>query len=171
MESLAFTVRAGRADDVGAVDALLQRSYPRLLKRDYKPSVLVTAIPLISRAQPALITCGTYYVAEAAEGAIIGAGGWTLRNPASGREYRRVGNIRHFATDPDHVRQGVAGRLMHRCLLDARDARLEALHCYSTLTAVPFYRSQGFEVLGDVEIELQPGIMLPAVSMHRRLRG
>ena len=50
MESIAYTVRAGRADDVGPVDALLQRAYPRLLRKDYKPSVLVTAIPLISRA-------------------------------------------------------------------------------------------------------------------------
>ncbi len=171
MESLAYTVRAGRADDVGAVDTLLQRAYPRLLRKDYKPSVLVTAIPLISRAQPALITCGTYYVAEAAEGQIIGAGGWTLRNPSTGHLERLVGNIRHFATDPDYVRQGVAQRLMRRCLLDAGDAGLEALHCYSTLTAVPFYRSQGFEVLSEVEIELQPGILLPAVSMHRQLKG
>ena len=33
MESLAYTVRAGRADDVGAVDTLLQRAYPRLLRK------------------------------------------------------------------------------------------------------------------------------------------
>ena len=47
-------VRPAERSDMAAVDALLARSYPRLLKPDYPPSVLVTALPLISRAQPAL---------------------------------------------------------------------------------------------------------------------
>ena len=59
-----FHIRPGTRADLARVDALLSRSYPRLLKRDYPPSVLVTALPLISRAQPALLDSGSYYVAE-----------------------------------------------------------------------------------------------------------
>ena len=57
-------IRPSTLSDLAAVDALLARTYPKLLKADYPPSVLVTALPLISRAQPKLLTCGTYYVVE-----------------------------------------------------------------------------------------------------------
>ena len=61
-ESLTLRPRP-RPADLAAVDALLARSYPRLLAADYPPSVLVTALPLISRARPELLAVGTYWVA------------------------------------------------------------------------------------------------------------
>lgn len=169
MKVIDYIVRAGRAEDVTSVDVLLSRAFPQLLKADYPPSVMVTAVPLMSRAQPGLVTCGTYYVAETTEGFIVGAGGWTLRDPSSGQADGRTGNIRHFATDPAVVRQGVGRRLMRRCVTDAMDAGMEALRCLSTRTAVPFYRAQGFDVVGDVMIELKAGVSFPAVSMVRSL--
>ena len=162
----AYFIRAGDRHDVPGVDALLQKSYPRLLKADYPPSTLVLAIPLISQAQPDLVACGTYYVAETLERQIVGCGGWTLRNPASGRDEGFRGSIRHFATDPDLLRQGVATALMARCLRDAREAGMVGMDCYSTRTAVPFYLSQGFEPLREIEMELRPGITFPAVAMR-----
>ncbi len=162
-----YIVRAGRSDDVTGVDTLLARAFPRLLKSDYPPSVMVTAVPLISRAQPALVTCGTYYVAETEDGAILGCGGWTLRNPATGRSGGRTGSIRHFATDPDHTRQGIAAALMARVILDATDAGMTGLDCLSTRTAVPFYAAQGFDVRGEAEIALSDGIAFPVILMYR----
>ena len=98
---MVFQIRPSRDSDLAAVDALLARSYPKLLKADYPPSVLVTALPIISRARPELVGCGSYYVAEE-EGRIIGAGGWT-------RDGRRadLGHIRHVVTDDRAVRRGV----------------------------------------------------------------
>lgn len=81
-----FIVRSAAKGDIAAVDALLARTYPRLLKPDYPPSVLVTALPLISRAQPALVTSGTYYVAASSAPA---AG--PPRFPASRGWRRQVG--------------------------------------------------------------------------------
>ena len=46
----ALTLRLSIRADLAAVDALLAHSYPRLLAADYPPSVLVTALPIISRA-------------------------------------------------------------------------------------------------------------------------
>jgi len=60
--------------DIAAVDLLLATSCPALLKADYPPSLLVTALPIISRARPELLACGTYYAALRA-GKIVGAGG------------------------------------------------------------------------------------------------
>jgi len=89
-----FTLRTAAKQDIAAVDALLARSYPRLLKEDYAPSTLVMCLPLISRAQPKLVTCGTYYLVED-EGALLGAGGWTVTAPGSDKITRGVGHIRH----------------------------------------------------------------------------
>ena len=44
---------------------------------------LVTALPLISRARPDLLSSRSYFVVEDAEGRIFGAGGWTAHSPAA----------------------------------------------------------------------------------------
>ncbi|GGH29729.1 Acetyltransferase, GNAT family [Cribrihabitans marinus] len=160
---MSFVVRPTSKADLAAVDALLARSYPRLLKADYPPSVLVTALPLISRAQPALLASGTYYVAEeAAE--ILGAGGWT-------RDGKRadLGHIRHVATDHRALRRGVGRAILRHALDMARAAGVTEMACWSTRTAVPFYAALGFETLGPMQVELGPGIRFPAVRMKRRL--
>ena len=108
-------VRATTRDDLAAVDALLARSYPKLLKPDYPPSVLVTALPLISRAQPALLTSGTYYLIETDGGRLLGAGGWSRD-----RQVRERGHIRHVVTDFTATRRGVGRLLLGHVLAEAR---------------------------------------------------
>jgi hypothetical protein len=78
MDGPTITIRKTRASDLAALDAMFARSYPILLKADYPPSALVTALPLISRAQPNLITSGNYYLAEV-DGQVVAAGGWSWR--------------------------------------------------------------------------------------------
>ena len=165
-----FRIRPATAADIEAVDALLSRAYPLLLKEDYPPSVRVTAIPLLARAQPGLVTCGTYYVADAGTSGIVGAGGWTSHDPFSGAASgSRSGHVRHFATDPGFLRQGVARRLLAQSVEEARVAGLVAFNCYATRSAVPFYQSQGFTVIDERSFVLRPGIAFPAVRMRRPL--
>jgi len=163
------TVRQSTAEDLPAIDRLISRSYPRLLKADYPPSVLVTAIPRIARAQPALVTSGTCFVAEDEDGAIVGAGGWTRRGPRGDRG--EGGHIRHFATDVGAVRRGVGTAILSHVLADAAMRGVTRMACLSTRTAVPFYAALGFERMGEQEvmIELTEGIVFPAVSMARAL--
>ena len=104
---MTFDIRVATIRDLAAVDELLARSYPKLLKADYPPSILVTALPLISRAQPALLRSGTYYVADDPDHGIVGAGGWT-RDKA----VRSLGHIRHVATDDRQLRRGIAKALI-----------------------------------------------------------
>ena len=153
-----LTVRPSDAGDLAAVDGLLARSYPRLLKGDYPPSVLVTALPIIARARPELVRSGTYYVVES-DGAIVGAGGWSHRQASA--------EIRHVVTDHRVVRQGIGRALIDRVLDEARAAGMGEMVCQSTRTAVPFYLAMGFEVLGAVDVPLRPGISFPAVQMRR----
>ncbi len=76
-----LTLRRARLSDLTAVDRLLQRSYPRLLRPDYPPSVMVLALPIIARARPELLASGRYFVVEAEDGVILGAGGWSMGVP------------------------------------------------------------------------------------------
>ena len=163
-----ITIGTAIRGDIGAVDALLARAYPRLLKADYPPSILVTAIPLISRAQPALVACGTYYVAER-EGRIVGAGGWTASGPGGGSREPSRANVRHVVTDDREVRQGIGRAILTRVIESAGTAGMTWIHCLSTRTAVPFYKVMGFDPLGETVVPLGPGVAFPAIAMRRDL--
>ncbi|MFC2969689.1 GNAT family N-acetyltransferase [Acidimangrovimonas pyrenivorans] len=168
-------IRIARAADLAAIDALFARSYGRLLAADYPPSIRVTAIPLLSRAQPRLVTSGRYYVAVGAEGTILGAGGWSPAGPGQEAdplpEAADVGraHVRHLVTDAGHTRRGIGRALMGRVFAEARTAGIHRLDCLATRTAVPFYSALGFVTLGPVEVALRPGIDFPAIRMQRLL--
>ena len=163
-----ITVRPARPSDLAAVDALFARSFSPLVKGDYPPSVVVTALPLLSRANPGLLASGTYHVAEDLDGAILGAGGWIASGPTGGRR-AGVGHVRHVVTDHRRTRQGIGTGIMTRAMAQARGAGMRVMECLSTRTAVPFYAALGFQVVGPVEVSLRPGIAFPAVRMIRRL--
>jgi GNAT superfamily N-acetyltransferase len=156
--------------DLAAVDALLSRSYPRLLAKDYPPSMMVMAVPRLMRAQPRLLATGTYFLAEDQEGRVLAAGGWTRAAPQGMGALEDTGHVRHVATDPAVARRGIGRALMTRVMRDARGAGLLWLNCLSTRTAVPFYAALGFRPLHEVEITLAPGIDFPAMRMIADLR-
>ncbi|RVT86597.1 N-acetyltransferase [Rhodobacteraceae bacterium CCMM004] len=162
-------LRVSTPDDLTALDALYARAYPALLKRDYPPSVIVTAIPLIARANPQLAGCGTFYVVETPGGALVGAGGWTRPSPLGGGADSGVAHVRHVVCDPAHVRRGVGRRIMTHVCSEAAQAGVRRLDCQRTRTAVPFYTALGFVRRGDLTVPLAPGISLPAVAMTRML--
>ena len=164
MSNDTLTLRLANPSDLSELDRLFAQSYPVLLKPDYPPSVLVTAIPLISKAQPALIASGSFFVV--CDGAqIVGAGGWTMQAPGGRRGMRGIGHVRHVVTDHRRVRQGVGRRLLEHIVNHAKGSGMMQLYCQSTRTAVPFYEAMGFEQLGEIEIALRPGIHFPAIQM------
>lgn len=162
-----FDVRQSDAGDLAQVDELLARAYPKLLKPDYPASVLVTAIPRIARANPSLLSSGSYYVAENCNGSIIGCGGWSLTDPTAPRQRQGHAHVRHFGTDPNHTRQGVARAIMVRCLADVASRGVRRLECHSTRTAVPFYSAMGFEEVREMLVPLAAGVEFPAILMVR----
>lgn len=162
MSKATLSVRPSDRADIASVDALLARSYPVLLKPDYPPSIMVTALPIISRARPELVTSGTYYVAEQGPDEVIGAGGWTAR-----KRDPRIADIRHVVTDHRYTRQGIGRALFTRIFADAEAAGVQLFDCLSTRTAVPFYAAMGFQELGPIEVTLAQGIAFPAVHMQR----
>lgn len=167
-----FQIRPATPDDRLQVTQLFRRSYPRLLPRDYAPRLLRDALPVITTAQPALLACGTYFVAVCCpSGAVVGAGGWTDISPTRGVSGTGQGHMRHVATDPDWLRRGVARALLRHSCASAWAQGITRMTCMSTLTARRFYAAMGFHEQGEVELTLAPGVHFPAVQMARDLAG
>ena len=165
-QRLSFSVRTARPTDLAPLDTMFARSYSRLLRADYPPSLIVTAIPRLARAQPRLLASGTYYVAEDAGGGLVGAGGFS---GGRGRGTPDRADVRHVVTDARWVRRGIGRAIMARTFADAAAAGFAWLHCQSSLTAVPFYAALGFVAHGEVLVPLLAGIDFPVVEMHRSL--
>lgn len=164
-----FSIRIAEPSDKMAVSALLLKSYTALLRPAYDAGTLEKALPLITQANPELLSSGTYYVALDHNGSVVGAGGWTKQSPTGQNETTTNGNIRHFGTDPDAARKGIGRALMDRCISDASAAGLQEFNCYSTLNGEAFYSACGFSTVEPFTVSLPGGVSFPSLRMVRPL--
>jgi len=160
-DTVRVSVRVATPGDEAAVGKLLAATYPRLMAPGYEPDVLAAALPAMIKANPALLASGTYYLAETPEGAVVGCGGWTHDRPGGASPETdasppsdAAGHIRHFATHPDWLRQGIGRKLFERCAADAVSDGVRRFECYASLVAVAFYARMGFSVVGPRSIPL-----------------
>jgi N-acetylglutamate synthase-like GNAT family acetyltransferase len=116
-------------------------------------------------AQSDLLASGSYYVAEAPDGKIIGCGGWTKERPGTNEIIAKVGHIRHFGVHPRWTRRGVGKALYLQCERDARNAGISRLECYSSLNGEVFYSALGFRRLAQIEVDMFDGLRFPSVHM------
>ena len=164
-----YEIRVATLEDAEAVDRLLHASYPKLMASFYDGELLAPALKLMTKANPSLLTCGTYYLAELPTGLLVGCGGWTLQRPGTETVEPQVGHVRHFAVHPDWTRRGIGRAIFEFCERTARAAGVVAFECYSSLNAEKFYRALGFKRIGEMDIELKPSVALRAVLMRRDL--
>jgi GNAT superfamily N-acetyltransferase len=143
-----YSVRIATPADADAVTSLLLGTYPVLLAELYEAELLALALPLMTKANPRLLTSDTHYVAELANGQLVGCGGWTVERPGSGEVEPGLAHIRHFGTLQDWIRRGVGRALMVRSFADAKFRGVRMMECYSTLGAETFYRTLGFTIIG-----------------------
>ena len=163
-----LNIRPAVLADEEALSVVILASYSTLCRGWYADDELALAVPLMSKANPQLLSSGTYYVAELS-GEIAGCGGWSHAPPGGGEIIEGVAHLRHFATHPNHVRQGVARGLIERCCADAQQRGVTLFRCMSSLSAEAFYATLGFRRLGPSEIVLPGDIRLAAVLMERDL--
>lgn len=165
--STAHSIRVARPEDFEALSSLLLASYSTLLAGHYDHDLLETALPFMTRANPALLASGTYYVAESGND-VIGCGGWSAGRPGSGETSEGEAYIRHIASHPEWLGRGVGRSLLSRCVREARPL-VHTLHCFSTRNAEPFYRACGFATIGPMDVPMGPTLKFPAVRMKREL--
>jgi N-acetylglutamate synthase-like GNAT family acetyltransferase len=148
---------------------LLESSYPVLMAAAYDEALLAPALRLMTKASVPLLASGTYYVAETRDGAIIGCGGWTRERPGTGTVEPGLGHVRHFGVYPAYTHRGVGRTIYRLCEAGARSAGVTVFECYASLNAEKFYSALGFESIHRMDLELQPGVTLPAMLMRRQI--
>jgi len=92
-----IAIRVATQADAAAVTAVLESSYSELMKLAYPDTILRRALSPMVRANPKLLASGTYYVATADDGLVVGCGGWTSEKPGTSETEPGVGHLRHFA--------------------------------------------------------------------------
>jgi N-acetylglutamate synthase-like GNAT family acetyltransferase len=164
-----FAIRIATPRDKAAVGALLNASYAALMPAGYDAATLAAALPVMTRANPALLASSTYYVAERDDGQIIGCGGWTPERPGSGEIEPELAHIRHFATHPQWTGRGVGRAIYERCEQDARAAGSRRFECYASLNAEVFYAAMGFAPVRHLDVPMEGGLTFPSILMTRTL--
>ncbi len=162
-------MRVATLSDAMGVGALLRASYPILMKSAYHEVLLAPALQLMTRANPALLASGTFYVAEAQDGSVVGCGGWTLERPGGDAVEAMRGHIRQFGTHPDWTKRGIGRAIYRLCEADARSAGIASFECDASLNAERFYLALGFERICKRNVELSAGVVLPGVAMRCQL--
>lgn len=164
-----ITIRIATSQDDQTVGALLEASYPVLMRAHYEPAILAAALPLMTRPSPALLSSGSYYLAEVANGALVGCGGWTRERPGSGEVVAGLGHIRHFATHPDRTMRGIGRMLYAECEAAARLAGIRRFACYASLNGERFYAALGFRSVRRIDVPMAPSLDFPSILMERSI--
>lgn len=76
--------------------------------------------------------------------------------------------VRAVYVSPSAVRKGVGAALLAAVESKAIDAGLKTLELSSSLTAVPFYLSQGY-VRGECDVHRMSGLDIPCIRMSKKL--
>ena len=119
-------------------------------------------------ANPELLRSGTYHLAEAENGQIIGCGGWTAQRPGTGEIEAGLVHIRHFAAHPDWTGQGVGRAIFDTCRKAAAWAGAMRLECYASLNAQAFYAALGFAAVEPFDVALDESVIFRSMRMQRK---
>lgn len=182
-----ISIRFAGERDVPALRFLIEASVLGLQGEDYSAAQLERALKTVYGVDTQLISDGTYFVAEAREDSsasqavIVGCGGWSKRKTLYGGD-QWVGRedssldpavdaakIRAFFVHPAWARRGVGGMILEACEEAARAAGFRRLEMGATLTGVPFYLANGYEVLESCEVPMSDGMTLPIVRMGKEI--
>ena len=163
-----YAVRVATLADAAGVSAVLAASYPTLMESAYDKAVLDRALELITKAQPALLESGRFYIAESQDELVVGCGGWSIERPGDGLVEAKRAHIRHFGTHPEWTNRGIGRAIYGQCESDARSAGITSFDCYSSLNAEDFYCALGFVRTRRIDLEIAPKVNLPGVLMRRQ---
>lgn len=148
------TLRQATRDDHESLQLLLEASYSRLMPSAYSSDVLDVVLPRITMPNSGLIDSGRFYLIENSYGECLGCGGWSEKSPAPALipDEQGLGHIRHFASHPLFLRQGIAHRILDACFREGKASGMSRWACFSSLNAVSFYKNAGFEVVRECVI-------------------
>jgi N-acetylglutamate synthase-like GNAT family acetyltransferase len=157
-------LRTALADDIPAIERLIETSVRTLQAGDYTAVQREAALHKVFGVDRQLIADQTYFLIEEGQ-ALIGCGGWSYRRTLFGADAIHGRD----STPLDAARRGVATRLLEACEAAATAAGFTRLELGATLTGVAFYARQGFVAGERLEAPLGDGERLAIVRMSKTL--
>jgi len=186
------SIRLATMDDLPALRTLIETSVRALSVGYLSPEEIEAELRYVISPDTQLIADGTYYVAVAPDGPLVGAGGWSRRRALHGGDQykaalaagevgdRSLGDpdalldpvteparIRAMFTSPAWARRGVGRRLFETARAAAAKAGFRRLVLTATLPGVPLYEALGFRVERRYVDPLPNGAAIPVVEMSR----
>ncbi|MEZ5759483.1 MAG: GNAT family N-acetyltransferase [Emcibacteraceae bacterium] len=164
-ETIETILKTATTDDEDAINEVIRASFSSLLTSKYDDISLSAVLPQITKINPILLSCGTYYILKNKQNKIMGCGGWTHEQPGTTERIIGEAHLRHFATHPDFIGRGVGRTIFDHCKVMAKQGNIHRFMCYATLNAEIFYKSLGFKTEKPMNIDLGEGLSLPALLM------
>ncbi len=76
-----------------------------------------------------------------------------------------LAHVRHFATHPQALGRGIGRMIFSKCIMDASKSDVTRFKCFSSLNAVAFYETLGFERQNRIDIQMGPEVVFPSIVM------
>lgn len=162
-------LRASTNDDGEKIQALVHQSYSHFYQQCYAPDVLEAALPLFCKSKPDLFDSGRFFVVFDGD-ALIACGGWSAQHPGAGESVDGVGHVRQFATEPKHVRKGLAHQILHASERQASQSGFIQFDCISSPYAAPFYRHMGYVSQGVSTVMLSGKYPVESEAFSKELK-
>jgi putative acetyltransferase len=133
--NIVMIIREANLDDAQTIKELHDRSALELCHKDYTSKQLEDWVNFstIEKYRERLQIHRTFVAVM--DGSVVGFVRW---NPATNE-------LCSIFVDPDHIRQGIATKLMRRAYEDAVLMGVQNLWLFASLTAVPFYEAEGWQ--------------------------
>jgi GNAT superfamily N-acetyltransferase len=173
-------LRVATFDDVPALRELIERSARELSVAFYSPQQIDAAVTHVFGVDTQLISDGTYFIIDTADGPAA-AGGWSARRTLYGGDQtkgeadplldptREAARIRAFFVHPDWARRGLGRRLFAACAAAAWRAGFRNFELMATRPGEPLYEVLGFTVVERVVASLPGGVDVPFARMQRAI--
>jgi GNAT superfamily N-acetyltransferase len=173
-------LRVATVADAPAIGRVMKRS-ARALSAGFYDAVQTESVERhVATLDLALVTDGTYFVADGADGELACAGGWSRRdrlytgNDVAGDARlldpaREPARVRAMFVDPAWARRGLGRAILDRCEAAARAEGFTAVELMATLPGEPLYAACGYVVVERTELVLPDGVRIGAARMRREL--
>jgi GNAT superfamily N-acetyltransferase len=173
-----FCLRTATADDVPGICALIEVSVRGLQAGDYSTAQIEGALATVFTVDSHLIADGTYLVAHAPGGELVGCGGWSFRQTLYGGDQQMeeiqpdrlnpdtdAAKIRAIFVHPGFARQGLGSAILDAAEKAAMAYGFRRFEMGSTLTGVPLYWQRGYREVGRIAVPVGNGERIEVVRM------
>ena len=177
-----FTIRPATREDVPAIEHVMRRSLETIGRTAYDDTQVESSLQFIASPDLMLIDDGTYYVAVANDGTVVGCGGWSRR----AKLYRGSGErdedarpldpdseparVRAMFVDPAWARRGIGRAILEASENAAREAGFRRVELMAMLSGgEALYEVCGYEALERTHIDFPDGVKLGTTRMSKAL--